>query len=475
MFIDKGLNDHWVRPRHLRRVGRGRYAVTVKEPLWQLWETRAVSYPLPRLAAGAGLQVCWNEVKVPCQISGNSFSFPVEGLQPGEERVYQVAMVRDAPPAASPWLQLAETAEYVEAGNGLLAIRMPAGTMCPAETHGQAVPGPLLAVRRGEGAWLGQGRLESPILVTAYSTRVTETGPLWATLEVTYAFADGSSYRVQFVLYPQTAYCEVREESTLPVRLWPAPRPYREIGSLGVSHWGQGVENIGKPCLRPCPTSNVIFDLRAGFAPDRLVTHSTASWEIMDLPLGAAGLRTYTAMRPALPSIDGGWLGVYDSRREELFGALPLDICHWQTPDEMIHPAHRTPGANSEVILVDGADQGLLPALPHRTPYPPLAAGGVFPPGRCAGRTGRHRACQSHAPRAGCHAAVMGVAHAPRRPAAGESEGLGAGVAGGRRLPPARALRCGRSPRHPAQRWRRCRSCATITRRRVRSIAPTAT
>ena len=358
MFIDKGLNDQWVKPRHLRRVGRGRYAVTVMEQLGQTWEHEIVSYPLPRLQAGSGLQVRLNGVEVPSQLSGNTFSFLVEGLQPGEERVYEVARVKEAPPAEAAWLHIAETATYVEADNGLLAIRMPASTACPAATPGPAVPGPLLAVRRGAGPWLGQGRLESPIPVSAISTRVIETGPLWATLEVAYRFTDGASYRVQFVCYPQACYCEVREESTLPVRLWPAPRPNREIGSLGTSFWGQGRENIAKPCIRPCPSSNVIFDLRAGFAPDRLVTHSTASWEIMDLPLGAADLRTYTAMRPALPSIDGGWMGVYDSQREELLGLVPLDSCHWQVPDATIHPAHRTPGANSEVILLDGGGQG---------------------------------------------------------------------------------------------------------------------
>ena len=364
MLIDKGLNDQWVRPQHLRRVGRGRYAVTVKEPLGQKWEHEIVSYPLPRLHAGTGLQVCLNGLEVPSQIAGNTFSFLVQWLQPGEERVYQVAMVEEAPPAESAWLHVAKTAEYVEADNGLLAIRVQATTAYPADTQRLAVPGPLLTVRRGDGPWLGQGRLESPIPVSAITTRLSGTGPLWATLEVAYTFTDGSSYRAQFVLHPQASSCEVREESTLPVRLWPAPRPYREIGSLGASFWGQGSENIGKPCLRPCPTSNVIFDLRAGFAPDRLVTHSTASWEIMDLPLGAADLRTYTAMRPALPSIDGGWMGVYDSRREELFGVVPLDISHWQVPDEVLHPAHRTPGANSEVILVDGGGQGAYLRFP---------------------------------------------------------------------------------------------------------------
>lgn len=358
MFVDKGLNDQWVRPQHLRRVGRGHYVVTVKEQLGQQWEHEVVSYPLPRLSAGSGLQVRLDGVEVPCQLSGATFSFLVEHLLPGEERSYEITTVKEAPPVASTWLRISETDTEVEADNGLLDIKAPASTTFTAETHGQSVPGPLLAVRRSGGTWLGQGRLDSPISVTAITTRLTENGPLWATLEVAYTFADESTYRVQLILRPRESCCEVREESTLPVRLWPAPRPNREIGSLGTSFWGQGTANIGKPCTRPCPTSNFIFDLRAGFQPDRLVTHSTASWEIMDLPLGAADLRTYTAMRPALPSIDGGWMGVYDSQREELFGVVPLDICHWKTPDETIHPAHRTPGANSEVILVDGDGQG---------------------------------------------------------------------------------------------------------------------
>lgn len=355
MLIDKGLNDRWTRPAHWRRVGPNRYRVSLKETLGKNWAREIVSFPLPPELKGKRVEVTWNRVSVPSQVRGSELSVLVQDLRAGEEREYEaVAAVHDRrSPVIEPSAALdrryrfERRANHAVFSNGILSLKL------PAKRTSSTLPGPILAVRRGNGPWVGRGRLESSFAVRSIQTRLIERGELWATAEVRYTFEGDHTYRVRIQLRPGEDAAEIFEESTLPVRLWPAPRPYKEIGSLGKSFWDQPVERIANPCTRPCPTSNFLFDLRPGLDPDRMLTHSTSSWEIMDMPLRAASLKTYTAMRPACPFIDGGWLGAYNSGHDDLFGVASIDIAHWKAPDDFVHPAHRTPGANQEVILVD--------------------------------------------------------------------------------------------------------------------------
>ncbi|MBI4025883.1 MAG: hypothetical protein HY360_12935, partial [Verrucomicrobia bacterium] len=378
MFIDKGLNDQWVRPQHLKRVGAGRYTLTLQETLGKHWPREIVSYPLPIETRNKTIHVSCDGVRTPCQRWDDHLAILVENLRPDEERVYELecsgASVKRRSLRETDGLRFTEAQQQLRTGlhltrhdsysvfsNGILSLKLPAtqseipARPCPQlGRRGQAggsnlkslpalarslaggvrqagqisncLPGPIVAVRRGEGPWLGRGRLESPFAVRSITTRLIEQGELWTTAEVLYTFEGGYTYRMRIKLRPDDEVCDVEEESTLPVRLWPAPRPYREIGTLGKSFWDQPLEAVAKPCIRPCPTSNFIFEVNA----DRMITHSTGSWEIMDMPLegettlgrvvGSPSLTTYTAMRPALPFIDGGWMGVYHCRRDELFG-----------------------------------------------------------------------------------------------------------------------------------------------------------
>jgi hypothetical protein len=350
ILIDKGMNDGWVLPKLVERTGRGRYALTLCETLGRAWGREIVSYPFPQ-GEGKGVIVTLDGAPVPCQMAGGRLHVLVDGLAPDETRVYQAVIGGEPACGITPGITFGMTASNATFSNGLLSLNLPNGP----QRAGEPVRGPIVAVKAGDGPWLGQGRIESPLAALGADLRITEAGPLFTTVEVAIAFEGGYHYIVELTLRPDEAICEVAERSTLPVRLMPAWRPYREIGCLGASHWSQAQDTIADPCLRPCPTSNFLFEVRAGFAADRLITHSTASWEIMDLPLASPKLKTYTALRPALPSIDGSWFGVYDSSRDELLGVAAVDIAHWGVPDDTIHPAHRTVGASSEVLLVDSA------------------------------------------------------------------------------------------------------------------------
>jgi hypothetical protein len=234
--------------------------------------------------------------------------------------------------------------------NSRIALRLPASQSAPARGP---IPGPVLAIRRGDSPWFGRGRLATPVPLRCIDTAVTAAGPLFTQIAVTYSFATGRAYVCTLTLRPEDDVCEIAETSTLPVRLWPAPAPYREFGTLGASHWDRDTSSIGAPCIRPCPRSNVIFDLRHGFTPDRLQTHSTAAWEIMDLPLQSPVPKVHTAMRASYVAVDGGWLGVYDSAGDTMVGVASIDLAHWRAPDGAVHPVHRTPGVHADVALVD--------------------------------------------------------------------------------------------------------------------------
>jgi hypothetical protein len=330
-------------------VGQDAYSITLREALGKQWPREIVSYPLPAELRRKLVRVSRNGHRVPCQRSGSSLAILVENLHPNEERVYEVRLGR--PMESASHVRLSRQADHFIFANDVIALTLPsnAGGRLRRATASSNLPGPVVAVRRGNGPWLGRGRLESQFAVRSIRTRLIEQGELWSTAEVLYTFEGNYTYRVRIQLRPAEAAAEVWEESTLPVRLWPAPRPYKEIGTLGKSFWDQPLDAIAKPCIRPCPTSNFIFEVEA----DRMVTHSTSSWEIVDMPLRARSLKTYTAMRPALPFIDGGWMGVYGHGRDELFGVASVDIAHWKAPDDFVHPAHRTPGANQEVLLLD--------------------------------------------------------------------------------------------------------------------------
>ncbi|MBI4026945.1 MAG: hypothetical protein HY360_18310 [Verrucomicrobia bacterium] len=350
----------------------GRYTITLKEPLGKHWHGEIATCTLPSEIRHCPVRVSQNGAATACQKSGGLLAILVENLQPGEERTCEIHASDKRKETAENGVRFVSSGADAVFTNSLIALKLPATQ----QRRLQVVPGPILAVRRGNSPWLGRGRLESPFAVRSIKTQIVEKGELWTTVEVVYTFDGGHTYRVRIQMRPTDEVCEVQEESTLPVRLWPAPRPYREIGTLGKSFWDQPPAAVANPCSRPCPTSNFIFDVRAGLCADRMVTHSTGSWEIMDLPLegktapqsswgqalgrvvGAPTLKTYTAMRPALPFIDGGWMGVYRNGRDELLGVASLDITHWRGSDDVVHPAHRTPGASMEVLLLDSKDDG---------------------------------------------------------------------------------------------------------------------
>ena len=337
-------------------AGKNRWSIKLVEPLGWMWTNEVVSYELPPAARKNEFRATLNGVEIPSQRStdGRTISLLVQHLAPEQELEFIVERGKSALPQTNA-VTITSDADALVADTGKLAVKLPASAKLEKRA---AIPGPILAVKRGNGAWFGRGRIESPLHAKSVTTKIVEQGAIWTTIEVAYAFDKGVSYRVRITLRAGEEYAEVHEDSTIPVNLWPALRPYTEIGSLGGAFWSVSPESLGKSCLRPCPTSNFIFEFTPEFEPDRLLTHETAAVQMMDLPLRWGPTRTYTALRACYVGVDAGWMGVYRSDRDDFFGIASVDIAHWRLPDDFIHPKPRIAGANAEVLLIDSKEQG---------------------------------------------------------------------------------------------------------------------
>ncbi len=348
MFVDRGLNARWKKPDAVLQKTPDSYEILIKEPFGKSWKREIVSYPFE----GNAVSVSLEGKPVLFQTSAGRLSILVEDLKPNEERIYQVQVSPGkAVPKAQGGVQVVVEEGFVVADSGLVALKFPASRKIESGDGG-SVPGPIAGIRAGGGAWFGKGGLRTSQIPSSIKTSVVEEGPLWTAIKVSYNFKKLGRYSLSAKLFPRENFCEIREESSLPVDLWPQPRPYREIGTLGSSHWSRYKDQMADPCVRPFPSSLFTFDLSVGMNPDRIQTHSTASWEIMDIPLARRKLKAYTVMRASNPFMDAGWMGFYSSRSDIMLGVASKDLAGWRMPDDLVHPVHRTPGASSEVIFL---------------------------------------------------------------------------------------------------------------------------
>ena len=94
-------------------------------------------------------------------------------------------------------------------GNSILAAQVPTSGCYPA---GQ-VPGPLLAIRLGEGEWLGHGSLQAqaPVIVT---TECCAQGPLFLRWRRSYRYERVTLATIECTLYAGEDFIHIRERSS---------------------------------------------------------------------------------------------------------------------------------------------------------------------------------------------------------------------------------------------------------------------
>ncbi len=186
---------------------------TLTDHLDHTWRDELVTFPVPDLPTNLSLAVADEQgVLLPCQLvqedGVSRLAFRVDQLPPLGTRTF--TLVEGEAPGNPPVTRL--SADTVELGNGLITVRLPAG-----QSLTTSVPAPVLGVRRGEGSWIGSGRmrLSTHLQPVALETHETQAGPLWRTWELTYRFAGGEYYTVAVKVFADQPFVEITEESAL--------------------------------------------------------------------------------------------------------------------------------------------------------------------------------------------------------------------------------------------------------------------
>jgi hypothetical protein len=283
---------------------------TLRDVLDHAWRDERVTFPLPAGAAGPLAIADEQGRRQPCQVTtvaGEArVAFVVDELPALGERSYTLVA---APPPRHRSPRVRRAGRSLVLSNGELSLRLPTGL-----AKDGSAPAPLLGVKRGQGPWLGAGRLAlSPHLTVASLTATEEeAGPLWCQWRLTYACTGGQLYHCRVRLYASGGYAEIREESHL----------------ARAGHWE--------------------FSLRPGLRPDQFWTHRH------DLrPLGDA-VRNLGSIQ--MPVYSGIWvpddyyyvaLSNAGDPRRDCVALLGINGGEWDYPHENQIDLERGPGGDT--------------------------------------------------------------------------------------------------------------------------------
>ncbi|MHB9134457.1 MAG: hypothetical protein ACYDBB_25575 [Armatimonadota bacterium] len=257
------------------------------------------------------------------------------------------------------------TPDTVEVTNNLFSLRLAGNATFTEPKRATEVGGPLRAFKGVDGAWRGAGELQVESPVVGHSFRVVEQGPLWSTFASRINFVSppgtggagtGPYYEMQFKVYPGRDFCRVSEKSDFPLRLQPMPRDVTTISDdpKVTDNWRSV----------PCPADNFILNCDKDWKADRLYTHVTFSTKFVNHPLLPDQFRIHTAIRSALPYMNGGWFATYSTQGSDLLGMVGIDATHWQYPDNNAHFTAGTPGRDTDIQFVNEPGKGAYFRLP---------------------------------------------------------------------------------------------------------------
>ena len=95
-------------------------------------------------------------------------------------------------------LKVEQTPEAVEALSDRFGARLLLGGQTYADpVAADQVPGPVRALRLADGTWFGGSRLYGKTLVKSWSSRLVDSGPVFARAETVYTYADGATLTVR--------------------------------------------------------------------------------------------------------------------------------------------------------------------------------------------------------------------------------------------------------------------------------------
>ncbi|NQU38810.1 MAG: hypothetical protein HQ523_02550 [Lentisphaerae bacterium] len=184
---------------------------TVSDHLAHRWCDELVGFEIADPPEGAYDIVDEEGQRWPCQIDRSGdvprACFIVDDLAPLGTRTYALV---DSAADADPFV--VDEGGQIEVGNGLISVRLPSS-----QDPVDAVPAPILALKLGDGPWMGRGRalFSSDLHLASVETQCTEAGPLWQTWLVAYTCSGGQWYRAGIRLFANQPFVEITESSAL--------------------------------------------------------------------------------------------------------------------------------------------------------------------------------------------------------------------------------------------------------------------
>ncbi len=178
----------------------------MKEHLGLKYGRELISVPVSA-AQGDSLSVAGPRGPVPGQLSASGLSsgqeksdravkavFVIDGLAPRADETYALKYGKEKAPEIKADLSVAEgdgTVEIISSGVG---VRLPLGEKkLDVPQAPEKIPGPMLAMRLGNGAWGGSSNLAGDAAVKSWASRITDRGPVFTRVELEYVFTDDST------------------------------------------------------------------------------------------------------------------------------------------------------------------------------------------------------------------------------------------------------------------------------------------
>jgi len=237
--------------------------ITVREQLNQAYGRELVVYSFSarkRACAADSLQLVGPEGPVAVQLSGAEYwpgrtqyvksaqlSFVVKDLKPLTSAPYTLSYGRKRADAVTADLQVKKAKGSVEITASQIGVRMLLGNgEVAAPAAMKDVPGPLVAMRLGNGAWSGGSALTGDAKVASWNAELTDAGPVFARVAVSYVFEDGNTVDLTATVIAgdNTVRWEMNSREDRPalgleVRLPPVPGVTKAVLPRGYGQWSR--------------------------------------------------------------------------------------------------------------------------------------------------------------------------------------------------------------------------------------------
>ncbi len=216
----------------------GETNLVIREQLNRRWAGQLVSYPFQAEAGqclAGSVALTGPQGPQPVQlfdvqtwpgsdaVQSARVAFVVNELNPLTTNSYQLSYGKKLVAPVASALQVKADARQVELVTPKIAVRLPVGsqTFDPPASADQ-VPGPIAAVRIGDEPWFGQSNLYGPGLIMQWSAKLIDNGPVFARVESTYTYANGTvlTLRVQASTGENTIRCDMEVTGEQPNDGW---------------------------------------------------------------------------------------------------------------------------------------------------------------------------------------------------------------------------------------------------------------